>query len=123
MQAAAEAQAARELAQGRSQSGLPARAGGGGGACGGACGGAGVPRAWSCEEPEPKLRRQVTQGFSDSRDLLAEAKAEKAKVRANPNPSPNHLTLTLGLALALLADPSPSPNNPNSNPDSLNPEA
>ena len=25
---------------------------------------------------------QVTQGFSDSRDLLAEAKAEKAKVRA-----------------------------------------
>ena len=38
---------------------------------------------------------QVTQGFSDSRDLLAEAKAEKAKVRAHPNPKHSTLSLTL----------------------------
>ena len=40
----------------------------------------GPQRSWSCEEPEPKSRRQVTQGFADHSDLLAEAKAEKAKV-------------------------------------------
>ena len=33
----------------------------------------------------------MTQGFSDSRDLLAEAKAEKAKVRANTNPNPDQI--------------------------------
>ena len=42
----------------------------------------GPQRSWSCEEPEPKSRRQVTQGFADHSDLLAEAKAEKAKIRA-----------------------------------------
>ena len=42
----------------------------------------GPQRSWSCEEPEPKSRRQVTQGFADHSDLLAEAKAAKAKIRA-----------------------------------------